>query len=332
MPRLRAVAVYEPNPRPTLACEVASAPSWQAVCELPGGHPADMAIHAGHAAIDVTGLPRERVEWLLHSGTGPQASAGWPVHHYIKDEILGPYGNALEVKQHCAAGTTNWLLASRLLDQGRAILCTAADNWSWGDRFVNSREQGGRPFSDVAHAAIIDSSVGFADLVGWGTAAQPGDAEIWHTRTNFWEATNEADFRAAYDRALNSSTRGSGRAFTGMLKRAIAAALAEASISPQYLTHFIPPTSGNGKPYRELAKSMDLPWSAALHEYGLTRGYLAGSGQASGLVHLAAGGALKAGSLVMLLGVEYQCSATALIFHVTQAPEVHCIRDVKVTA
>jgi len=65
---------------------------------------------------------------------------------------------------------------------------------------------------------------------------------------------------------------------------------------------------------------MGLPWSMALHEHALDHGYLGVSMQAEGLVYLAQAGALKQGSIVLLLASEYQLSATAIVLRVMRAP------------
>ena len=92
---------------------------WRGVCEYPGGTPAQMAVHAGRAALASAEASAADVGWLVHAGSGPQGSQGWPVHHHIQHGIVGCHGNAVEVKQNCAGGLTSWLLGSRLLDEGR---------------------------------------------------------------------------------------------------------------------------------------------------------------------------------------------------------------------
>jgi 3-oxoacyl-[acyl-carrier-protein] synthase III len=319
---LRSIAVRRSAPRPVRADEVVPAAGWRAVCEEPGGTPAEMAVHAGKSALSAAGAAAAEVQWVLHAGSGPQGSQGWPVHHHIQNRIVGGHGNALEVKQNCAGGLTAWVLASRLVDDGAVSICTGADNWSWSDRFVNSRVLGGEPLSDVAHAAVISQSVGFAKLLGVGTASYPDLADDWLPRAAFWESTAADDFGGAYDRATSSRSNESLRASFRMFGCAVNKALREAKLSPQYVTHLVPPGSGTGQPYRLLAEVMGLPWSVQLHEHTLDHGYLGVSTQAEGLVHLAETDALRKDSIVLLLAAEYQLSATAIVVRVIRPPSV----------
>jgi 3-oxoacyl-[acyl-carrier-protein] synthase-3 len=107
-----------------------------------------------------------------------------------------------------------------------------------------------------------------------------------------------------------------------MFACAVKAALAEARLSPQYVTHFVPQGSDSGQPFRLLAKVMGLPWSPELHEHNLDHGYLGVSTQADGLVHLAQMGGLTTDSIVLLLAAEYQLSATAIVLRVIRPPHV----------
>ena len=281
-----------------------------------------MAVQAGRAALSAANASTEHVRWVLHAGVGPQGSLGWPVHHHIQNGIVGRHGNALELRQNCAGGLTSWLVASRLLDKTSLSICTGADNWSWCDRFANSRTVGGEPFSDVACATVISQSAGFAKLLGSGTASCPEFADDWRIRDAFWESTTQNDFHAAYVNATAALSEESTRESFRMFACAVNAALADARLSPQYVTHFVPQGSDSGHPFRLLAKIMGLPWSQALHEHNLDHGYLGVSTHADGLIHLAEAGSLRTDSIVLLLAAEYQLSATAIVLRVTRPPRV----------
>jgi 3-oxoacyl-[acyl-carrier-protein] synthase-3 len=289
------------------------------VCEYPGGTPAQMAVQAGRAALTKAEVCAADIGWVIHAGSGPQGSQGWPVHHHIQNEIVGCHGNAVEIKQNCAGGLTSWLIASRLLDEGGVSICTGADNWGWSDRFVNSRTLGGEPLSDSAHAVVVGGVGGWAKLICSATASYPAIADDWRTRDDYWAPVEAEHFGAAYTRATSRSDEDMRDSFR-MFVRAAGTALAAARLSPQYVTHFVPQGSGSGQPYRALAKVMGLPWSSALHEHALDYGYLGVSMQAEGLVYLAEAGALKQGSIVLLLASEYQLSATAIVLRVMRAP------------
>ena len=332
MPLLRSVTVLEPQARRVTAAEVAGAPHWRSVCELPDGQPADMAVDCGRAAVAAAKVDVSQVDWLLHSGSGPQAAVGWPVHHHIRERVLGSHGDAFEVRQYCATGLTNWMLASHLVADGRSIICTGADNWSWGDRFVRTRSNGGRPFADVAHAAVIDDREGFGAFRGSGTTSQSGQADLWRTRSAFWEAPREADLARAYGRAYEARTPESDVGYVRMLAHAVTTALTASHLSPQYVTHFVPPMSGSGEPFRTLAKTMDLPWSDELHQHGLETGYPGVSTQAAGLVALAESKGLPQDSIVLLLAAEYQVSATAVVLDVVRAPLISVIDGIRMLA
>ena len=320
MTSLDSVAVLRPVPRPIAPEDVAPGCQWRAVCEYPGATPAQMAVQAGRAALGAAGARADQVRWVLHAGVGPQGSQGWPVHHHIQNGIVGCHGNALEMKQNCAGGLTSWLVASRLLDTAGYSICTGADNWSWSDRLATCRTVGGEPFSDVAHATVISPGGGFAKLLGSGTASCPGLADDWRVHETFWENTNGGDFHDAYARATTARSEESTRASFRMFVCAARAALADARLSPQYVTHFVPQGSDSGQPFRLLTKSLGLPWSHELHQHTLDHGYLGASTHANGLVFLAEAGSLKADSIVLLLAAEYQLSATAIVLRVIRRP------------
>lgn len=322
MTSLRSVAVLRPDPRPLLDDEVAPDCYWRAVCEYPGSTPADMAVQAGRAALSAADVGADHVDWLVHAGVGPQGSQGWPVHHHIQHRIVGCHGNALEVKQNCAGGLTSWLLATRLLDDAGYSLCTGADNWSWTDRCVNAKASGGEPFSDAAYAAVIARDAGFAKLIGSGNASYPAIADDWRVHDAFWDNTNADDFGRAYARATAARSLDSMRRSLRMFLCAIRGALNDAKLSPQYVTHFVPQSSDTGQPFRSLANLLGLPWSDELHQHNLDHGYLGVSTQADGLVCLAQTGGLRADSIVLLLAVEYELSATALVLRLTRRPRV----------
>ncbi|MGE0219992.1 hypothetical protein [Mycolicibacterium sp.] len=301
------------------------------MCEDAGSAPADMAVTAGKAALTAADVAAGEVRWVIHAGSGPQGSQGWPVHHHIQNGIVGPHGNAFEVRQNCAGGLTTWLLGSRLTEEGAPSICTGADNWSWSDRFATAREYGGEPMSDAAHAVVMSHTGGFGRILASATASYPELSEDWRTRKAYWEATDADDFRRAYARAT-TRTLDSARTSFRMFARAVTCALAQAQVSSQYVTHFVPPGSGSGEPYRLLSKSVGLPWSEALHSHYLDIGYLGVSTQAEGIAYLAEIGALKKDSIVLLLAAEYQLSATALLLRVTRPPRVVANGRVRVVA
>jgi 3-oxoacyl-[acyl-carrier-protein] synthase III len=317
---LQSVAVLRPAPRPIVFGEVTPDCQWRAVCEYPGGTPAEMAVQVGKAAFAAADAQADHLQWLVHAGVGPQGSQGWPVHHHIQNGIVGGHGNALEMKQNCAGGLTSWLLASRLLGAVGYSICTGADNWSWTDRFSNSKTLGGEPFSDIAHATVISHKTGFAKLLGSGTASCPSLADDWRISETFWENTGADDFHAAYARATAARSLGSIRESFRMIISAVRAALADAKLSPQYVTHFVPQGSDSGQPFRSLANLIGLPWSQRLHEHNLDHGYLGVSTHADGLVYLAQTGCLRADSIVMLLAAEYELSATAIVLRIVRPP------------
>jgi 3-oxoacyl-[acyl-carrier-protein] synthase III len=321
MAMIQSVAVLRQAPRPTGDEEVAPGSGWRGVCECPGGTPAQMAVRAGRAALASAEASAADVGWVVHAGSGPQGSQGWPVHHHIQHGIVGSHGNAMEIKQNCAGGLTSWLLASRLLGEGDVSICTGADNWDWSDRFVNSRTLGGEPLSDAAHAVVIAAKGGWAKLISSATASYPDNADDWQTREGFWQATEAEHFGAAYARATTRSDQSMRDSFC-MFVRAVGTALTAAKLSPQYVTHFVSQGSGSGQPYRTLAKVAGLPWSEALFEHTLDHGYLGVSTQSEGLVYLAEAGELKTDSIVLLLASEYQLSTTAIVLRVLRAPRV----------
>lgn len=322
MTSLHSVAVLRPPADPIASDDLAHDCYWRAVCKCPGWTPAQMAIQAGKAALVASDTEVQRVRWVLHAGVGPQGSQGWPVHHHIQYGTIGRHGNALEVKQNCAGGLTSWWVASRLLDETDFSLCTGADNWSWCDRFVNSRSVGGEPFSDAASAVVVAPAGGFAKLLGSASASCPEQADDWRIHDTYWERTDKDDFNSAYIRATAARTDESLRESYGMFVRVVNAALAEARVSPQYVTHFVPQGSDSGQPFRSLAKLIGIPWSDALHQHTLDHGYLGVSTHADGLVQLAETGSLAKDSIVLLLAAEYQLSATAIVLRVRRPPRV----------
>jgi 3-oxoacyl-[acyl-carrier-protein] synthase-3 len=329
---IASVGVLLPARRPTSPGEVASAPQWRAVCERPHGSPAQMAIDIGRSTLGAATSAPADVGWLIHCGSGYQGSTGWPVHHHIQNDILGCRGNAFEIRQYCAGGLTSWVVADRLVTADSAVMCTGADNWSWDDRFVASRSIGGEPFSDVAHAAVISSRSGFAQILGAATASRPEQAGTWQTRKAFWEHTTRDDFRSAYERTAGSRTSSQTRDSFHMLLQTVTTVLAQADVSPQYVTHFVPHSSGSGEPYRAVAKTVGLPWSEPLHDNNLGHGYLGVSTQVAGLVYLAENAELQPDSIVLLLAAEYQLSATAVLLGVVRRPEVSVDGQIRTAA
>ncbi|MCP9271551.1 beta-ketoacyl-[acyl-carrier-protein] synthase family protein [Mycolicibacterium arenosum] len=322
MRSIRSLSVLLPPARPTQTGEVASVPDWRAVREAVGASPAQMAIHAGRAALAAAAITPSQVGWVLHCGSGVQASVGWPVHHHVQHGIVGSAGNAIEVRQYCAGGLMSWVLADRLAQPGGDVVCTGADNWSWTDRFATSRSAGGEPFSDAAHAAVVSEGGGFAQILGWGTASCPDQSEAWRTRDAFHETASMADYVSTLERVGRTRTSEDARNSFLMLQRATTTALADAGVSAGYVTHFVPHGSRSGEPYRQLARVLGLPWAESLHEHALGHGYLGVSCQAAGLLHLAESQLLLQDSIVLLLAAEYLLSATAVVLHIARPPEV----------
>jgi 3-oxoacyl-[acyl-carrier-protein] synthase III len=318
---LSAVTVLLPEAIPVSEEEVASAPEWRAVCQYPGSTPIEMAIEAGRPAVENCGIEPDRFDWLIHAGSGPQSTRAWPAHHAIQSALLGSHGNAFEVRQFCAGGLSSWVLAQRMRDGDRAIMCTAADNWSWTDRFAVSRNTFGEPGADLASAAVIGPN-GFAQIVGSGSASCPDHAQMWYSDDRYWELQPNEEFRAVYAQAVHSQTRSTMSALVKMVDRAIRSALDDAKVQPSEVTHFVAPGSRFGQPYRHLARVIGLPWNNDLHRFHLEHGYLSVSGPAATLVNLAKAGALTAGSTVLLTATEYNVSTTALVLRVTRSPQL----------
>ncbi|MGV0744132.1 hypothetical protein [Mycolicibacterium sp. XJ870] len=322
MTDIRAIGLLVPTARSTSPEEVGSAPDWRAVCELPGRSPAQMATQVGQAVLAAAEVPASGIGWVIHCGSCYQGSAGWPVHHEIQYGVIGSHGNAIEIRQHCSGGLTSWLVGDRIAGKPGAVICTGADNWSWADRFATSRSDGGEPFSDAAHAVVLSAGEGFARVLGTGTASCPEQAQDWKTREWYWEHATMADFQTTFARVAGTRTEGAGRDSFEMLSRAVMAALLDAKLSAQYVTHFVPHSSYSGEPYRAVAKALGLPWSDALHQNNLDHGYLGVSTQVAGLIALAESESLPADSIVILLAAEYQLSATAVVLHIVRRPVV----------
>lgn len=304
-----------------MSAEVASVPEWRAVCQDPGRTPVDMAIESGRPAVEHCSIEPERFDWLIHTGSGPQGTRSWPAHHAIQSALLGANGNAFEVRQFCAGGLSSWVLAERLRHSDRAVVCTAADNWSWTDRFAVSRKDGGEPGADLASAAIIGPD-GFAQILGSGNASCPDHAEAWRSDDRYWELQPNEEFRVVYARAISTQTSSSVSALIKMIRKAIRFALDDAKVAPSEVTHFVPPSSRTGQPHRHLARVIGLPWNDDLYRFHLEHGYLSVSGQAAALVSLAKAGELTVGSTVLLTATEYNVSTTALVLRITRSPEV----------
>jgi 3-oxoacyl-[acyl-carrier-protein] synthase III len=319
---VQSVAVLRPPAGPIAGDDLAPDCQWRAVCEYPGITPVQMAVEAGRAALTAADDDAEKVQWLLHAGVGPQGNDGRSVHHDIRNGVIGRDGNALELKQNCAGGLTSWLMAARLLDDAGLSICTGADNWSWCDRFANSRALGGEPYSDVAHATVLSHRGGFAELMGSASGSCPEQADDWRIHEAYWESTGEDDFQSAYTRATAARSDESLRESCRMFACVAKTALADARLSPQHVTHFVPQGSASGQPFLSLARRIGLPWSASLHQHTLDHGYLGVSTHADGLVHLAETGGLRRDSIVLLLAAEYQLSATAIVLRVLRAPRV----------
>jgi 3-oxoacyl-[acyl-carrier-protein] synthase-3 len=317
---LSAVSVLLPQAI-SVSEEVASAPEWRSVCQDPGRTPVDMAIESAGPAVENCGIERERFDWLIHTGSGPQGTRSWPAHHAIQSALLGSNGNALEIRQFCAGGLSSWLVAEKLRFGDRAVVCTAADNWSWTDRFAVSRNDGGEPGADLASAAVIGPN-GFAHILGSGNASCPDHAEAWRSDDRYWELQPNEEFRVVYARALASQTSSSVTALIEMIRNAMLSALEDAGVPPSGITHFVSPSSRRGEPYRHLAGEIGLPWSDDLYRFHLEHGYLSVSAQAAALARLAAAGSLTEGSTVLLLATEYNVSATAMVVRISRAPNV----------
>jgi 3-oxoacyl-[acyl-carrier-protein] synthase III len=243
------------------------------------------------------------------------------MHHAVQSALLGSHGNAIEVRQFCAGGLTSWMLADRMRMADRAVVCTAADNWSWTDRFALSRRIGGEPFADVASAAVIGAD-GFARILGSGNASRPEHAEGWRADDPFWTDLSKAQYTEIYGNALQSRDRAMTRSTTTMIGEAMMGALADAGLSAAEVTHFVPPSSRTGEPYRVLAHHFGLPWNDRLYQLHLEHGYLSVSAPAAGLVALARNGALSEGDVVLLTATEYNTSCTALAIRVVRTPSV----------
>lgn len=331
MTYLSAAALLLPAATP-IPAGLAPTDTWRGVSEAPGRTPADMAVEAGRAALSACDVSPERVGWVLHGGSGYQGPMGWPVHHRVQDGIVGANGNALELKQYCAGGLTALVVGGGLLrDVDEAVVCTGADNWSWGDRLAATRSIGGEPFADVAHAALLSRSAGFARVLGHGTTSVPVQAEHWRTRERFWEHATLDDYEATYRRAVASSTPDSRRDSAQAIARTVGLALHDANVTPESVTHFVPHASSTGEPYRAFATAMGLPWSEDLHQRQLDYGYLGVSNPFAGLAFHAENG-LPVASIVLLLAVEYQMGATAIVLEVVREPTVTIVGEVKVVS
>jgi 3-oxoacyl-[acyl-carrier-protein] synthase III len=320
---IESVGLLLPAPRPASPEEVAAAPEWRAVCELPHSSPAEMAIQVGRAALAAAGSASSDIGWVIHCGLSYQGSPGWPVHHHIQDGIVGRHGTAFELRQYCTGALTSWVIADLMTaSSGCAAICTGADNWSWCDRFANPRSIGCEPFSDAAHAVVISPRGGFAQILGMGTASCPDQSGPLRTREAYWEHASMDDLRATYSRVIRSRTSDVNRDSLQMMVSAVTTALTVAQVSPERVTHYIPHSSASGEPYRSLAKFVGLPWEESLHQNNLDHGFLGVSNEPAGLIQLAESGELDEDSIVLLLGAEYALGATAVLLRIIRPPAV----------
>ncbi|AYM40716.1 hypothetical protein DYE20_03320 [[Mycobacterium] chelonae subsp. gwanakae] len=319
---LTAVSALLPTARAVTDEEVRAVPKWRGIAEYPGATPVDMAVEVGRSAVVHGGRALSEFDWVIHAGSGYQGARTWPVHHAIQHAVLGDRGNALEVRQYCAGGLTSWVLAADICKPGRSVLCTAADNWSWTDRFAVSREIAGEPFADVASAGVLSASSGFARVIGAGSSSRPAHAEAWQASGRFWEQMDKDEFCQVYANAQSKWDTKSSRETVEMIAEAIADAIARAGLSPTEVTLFVTPSSYRGEPYRYLAGRFGIPWNEYLHQFHLEHGYLSVSGQACAIVHSASAGLLTDGANILVVATEYNVSCTAMVIRIDRNPQI----------
>ena len=75
-----------------------------------------------------------------------------------------------------------FVVGSGLMDPDAAVICTGADNWSFGDRLVTARSHSVEQFSDAANAGVLSREGGFAKIHGTGTASCQAPGDAWRTR------------------------------------------------------------------------------------------------------------------------------------------------------
>ncbi|MCC3778315.1 ketoacyl-ACP synthase III family protein [Streptomyces sp. UNOB3_S3] len=209
-----------------------------------GGESApEMAVLAGRAALERSGVAPASVRAVLHAWTYYQGHDFWSPAHYVADRTGATGGVPIGVQQMCNGGAAALETAlTRLVampDHGPVLVTT-------GDRFLRPgfdrwRGDYGVWYGDGGTAAVLERREGPAGaalvLDALVTEAAP-DLEIVHRdASRFQEAPLSAGPTVDVRRTKKAFLTGTGREpFVGRLRetttRVVASALAEAGLEP----------------------------------------------------------------------------------------------------
>lgn len=288
----------------------------------------DMAIAAGRAAVERSGVDPAEFGLHLHAALWFQGVDYWSAANYVAHNAgISPHAVPFQVDQRSCSGLGALHLATAYLQSGAttAALITTGDRYAAPnvDRF-NSQTQ--TIYGDGAAAMVLSTRGGFARLLSTASvtdsrlerysrgtdpfAEYPG-SEIplkIHKRYEQWaSATDSSETDWAYW----------GAALLGARDRA----LAEAGVGSSDIKRLVAPFVHRGGGQTELHEALGFTEEQTLwQEFGRHIGHLGAGDQIAGLDYLVQHDELEPGDRVLLIAVGMGFNFSAAVVELVEQP------------
>ncbi|WP_308429687.1 ketoacyl-ACP synthase III family protein [Streptomyces flaveus] len=287
--------------------------------------PPDMAVQAATTALKRSGLDAGDVELLVHTCIWFQGVEMWPAASYVAGHAVSHDVPSFGLRQECNAGLAALELAARHLASGpptAAAVVTSADRF--GAPMIHRwSSEPGFVYADGGTALLLSRRGGFARLLSTATEADNSlEAVVRGTGFQPGPTAEPLDLAgrlghyAKDPRRLRSATE----RLAGVVKRAVARALADADTDMESVARVVVPASGRSRMDWQVETLFGIPLAKSSWDFARQAGHLGAGDQAAGLDHLVTSGAVHAGDKVLLVGGGSGFTCTCAVVEITEEP------------
>ncbi|MEU6256473.1 ketoacyl-ACP synthase III family protein [Streptomyces sp. NPDC047043] len=291
--------------------------------------PPEMAVAAGRAAHERSGLAKSAYSLLLHGSTWFQGLDIWPAASYVAARTVGKAVPALDVQQRCNVGISALDLAAAHLSAGygtgSAVMVTTADRFG-GPGANRWHLRHGNAYADGGTATVLSTEGGFARLLATATVADNGLEPMARGDEPFRPVSRAAerqiDLTARGDahKAVSDETLTNIR-FGKVMQEAKQAVLDDAGLGIEDIAYVVIPSTGRIQGPFQIHHLLGVDEDRTTWEFARRSGHIGAGDWAAGLEHLLLTGEVSAGDHVMLYGGGAGYTLTTAVLEILAVPD-----------
>lgn len=281
-------------------------------------YPAEMAVRAAKAALEMAAGEEHTFRAVFHSYVDYQGAHYWQAAPYVGLHTVGSAVPTFDVVQECNGAMGSLELGRRFVTGPEdAVLVTTGDRFDgpWIRRWYGDQSV----LADGGSALVLSGSGGFARVVSLVTMADNAlEGEARGSGFHAGDDLSVVDFdamRKQFHAADLPMLEHYGR-MEKLFRTCLEKTLAEAGITPQDLAHAIPVVTTAPRAQDIAKRFLGIPLERTNWEFGRRTGHIGTGDQFTGLHHLVTTGKTHKGDHILLLGGGTGYTITAAVVEI----------------